>query len=210
MGTGPSLPPLALAALAVLAMAPTTPAADPADAAAWRSWHERREARLREPEGWLALTALHWLVEGENHVEGLPGAFVLEGGRVTLRAAPGDGYSLGGAPVAERVLASDADPEPDRLHQGTRVVQVIRRGDALAIRVWDSDSPARRAFRGVETFPYDPRWRIEARWEPYPEPRQVEQPSAAGPPQKALAPGKAISRWVAGRCRWSRSWRTVP
>jgi len=191
MTTGPPLPQLALAAIALLAMLPTPSAADPAGAAAWRSWRSQREARLREPEGWLALTALHWLAEGENRLEGLPGAFVLQGGRVTLRAAPGDGYALGGAPVAERVLASDADAEPDRLHLGTRAVQVILRGGAFAVRVWDSASVARRDFRGLETFPYDPRWRVEARWEPYPEPRQVEQPSAAGPPQKALAPGRA-------------------
>lgn len=181
----------AVLALAILPM-PTTPthAAD-AEATAWRSWRERREARLRQPEGWLALAGLHWLSEGENRVEGLPGAFFLQGGRVTLRAAAADGYLLDGAPVSERTLASDAEAKPDRLHLSTRVVQVIRRGDELALRVWDSASPALRSFRGIETFPYDPRWQIEARWEAYPEPRQVEQPSAAGPPQKALAPGKA-------------------
>jgi uncharacterized protein (DUF1684 family) len=183
--------PLSRAALlALLAMTPTPSSADPAEAA-WRSWRERREARLREPEGWLALVGLHWLFDGENRAEGLPGVFVVGGGRVTLRASPGDGYLMDGAPVSERTLASDATPRPDRLHLSTRVVQVIQRGDALALRVWDAASPAVQAFHGIETFPFDPRWRVVARWEPYPSPREVEQPSAAGPPQKALAPGKA-------------------
>ncbi len=177
--------------LVLLAVSPTPTAADPADAAAWKAWRERREARLRDPEGWLALTGLSWLSEGENRVEGLPGVFVVQGGRVALRAAPGDGWLLDGAPVAERSLASDASERPDRLHLGTRVVQVIERGGALAVRTWDAESPARKAFQGIDTFPYDPRWRIEARWEPYAAPREVEQPSAAGPPQKALAPGRA-------------------
>lgn len=187
-------PPLALCtvlALALLAVIPTPSAADPADASAWKAWRERREARLRDPEGWLALTGLHWLSEGENRLEGLPGAFVLQGGKVTLRAGTADGYLLDGAPATGRALASDASEKPDRLHLGSRVVQIIERGGAVAVRVWDAASPALRAFRGIETFPYDPRWRVEARWEAYPEPRRVEQPSAAGPPQKALAPGKA-------------------
>lgn len=182
----------AVLSLAVLAMTPDPSSAAPSDAAAWKVWRERREARLREPEGWLALTGLHWLSEGENRVEGLPGVFALRGGRVTLRAEPGDGYLLGGAPVAQRTLASDAAGSPDRLRLSTRVVLVIQRGDAFALRVWDAASPALRAFHGIDTFPYQPRWRIEARWEAYPTPREVEQPSAAGPPQKALAPGKAL------------------
>ncbi len=185
----PLAPWSALALLVLVTPMPT--AADSSDAAAWKAWRERREARLRDPEGWLALTGLSWLSEGENRVEGLPGVFVLQGGRVTLRALAADGYLLDGAPAVERALASDAAEKPDRLHLGTRVVQVIERGGALAVRTWDAASPARKAFHGIATFPYDPRWRIEARWEAYAAPREVEQPSAAGPPQRALAPGKA-------------------
>jgi uncharacterized protein (DUF1684 family) len=160
-------------------------------AAAWRAWRDRREAKLLEPEGWLALTGLSWLSEGENRIEGLPGVFVLQAGRVTLRAQPADGYLIDGAPLTERALRSDASDRTERLSLGTRALQVIERGGAIAVRAWDSAAPARSAFRGIETFPFDPRWRIEARWEAYGSPRQVEQPSAAGPPQKALAPGRA-------------------
>lgn len=183
----------ALASLALILVAmPAAASADPAaDLAAWKEWRARREARLRDPEGWLALVGLHWLSEGEDRVEGLPGVFVVRGGRVTLRAAPADGYTLEGAPVAERTLASDAAERPDRLRLGARVVQVIERGGAIALRVWDTQSPALRAFRGIETFPFDARWRIEARWEAYPKPRQVVQPSASGPAQQAMAPGRA-------------------
>jgi len=178
--------------LILLAMPATPSSAPDADGlAAWKEWRARRAARLQDPEGWLALAGLHWLSEGENRVEGLPGAFELRGGRVTLRAAAGDGWTLEGAPVTERVLTSDAAEKPDRLRLGARVVQVIERGGELALRVWDAGSPALRAFHGVDTFPYDRRWRIQARWEAYPSPREVEQPSAAGPPQKALAPGRA-------------------
>jgi uncharacterized protein (DUF1684 family) len=183
---------LAPLVLVLLAM-PTASSSSPSggDLAAWKDWRTRREARLRDPEGWLALAGLHWLSEGENQLEGLPGVFVLRGRQVTLRAAAADGWVVDGAPATERALASDAAGRPDRLRLGARVAQVIERGDAVALRVWDTRSPALQAFRGIATFPYDPRWRIEARWEAYPSPREVEQPSAAGPPQKALAPGRA-------------------
>jgi len=159
--------------------------------AAWNDWRERRAERLRAPEGWLALVGLHWLEPGENRVEGLPGAFTLRGAEVALRARAEDGYRLDGAPAVDRVLRSDDGERPDRLRLGTRTIMVIRRGPALALRVWDPAAPALAAFRSLESFPYDPRWRIEARFEPYDRPREVEQPSAAGPPQPALAPGLA-------------------
>lgn len=186
--------PRRLAALAavLIAMAPTPPAAAPADpAAAWKEWRALREARLHDPEGWLALAGLHWLSEGDNRVEGLPGTFRLRGGDVTLQAAPADGWELAGAPVTERALVTDDAPEPDRLRLGSRTVMAIVRAGAVGLRVWDRESPVLRSFRGIDAFPYDPRYRVQARWEAYPAPREVEQPTAAGPAQRALAPGRA-------------------
>jgi uncharacterized protein (DUF1684 family) len=116
---------------------------------------------------------------------------VLQGGKVTLRASPGDGWTQDGQPVREKAIATDASPEPDELAVGTRRVMVIDRAGRLAVRVWDAASPARAAFRGVPTYPVDRRWRIEARWEPYPSPRRVMVPSVAGSPQEAEAPGRA-------------------
>jgi uncharacterized protein (DUF1684 family) len=159
--------------------------------AAWNEWRARRDARLRAPDGWLALVGLHWLQEGENRVEGLPGVFAVRGQEATLRATAEDGWRLGGAPVTERVLRTDAKGKADRLELGTRIATIVQRGPALALRVWDAASPALRAFRGVEVFPFDPRWRVYARWEPYASPRLEEQPSTAGPPQRAVVPGRA-------------------
>ncbi len=47
----------------------------------WQRWHDEREATLREPHGWLALTALEWLEETPRTIDGLPGTW----------SAPGDG-----------------------------------------------------------------------------------------------------------------------
>jgi uncharacterized protein (DUF1684 family) len=110
---------------------------------------------------------------------------------VTLVAAPEDAYSLGGKAVTRRVLASDATETPDRLLVGSRAVMVISRSGRVALRVWDSESPVRKGFKGIDAYPPDPRWRITARWEAYPQPRAVEVPSVIGTPTHELAPGRA-------------------
>ncbi|MFY3744946.1 DUF1684 domain-containing protein [Anaeromyxobacter sp. Red801] len=188
-----NLAPLSLVLLPlVLAACNRRPPADPAFAAEWKAWHDRREERLRTPTGWLALTGLHWLERGENRLPGLPGTFTLEGGKVTLAAARSDGYALGGAPLERRALAPDSAGEPDRVQLGASVtLAVIERSGRFAVRVWDAAAPARTGFRGVDAYPADPRWRIEARWEAYPAPREVEVPSVIGVATRELAPGRA-------------------
>ena len=165
--------------------------AAPPDAllADWQGWRERRLAGLKRPQGWLALVGLHWLEPGENRLKGLPGLFVVRGGEVRLRAAPQDGYTVGGAPATDRALAVDGE---ERLERGTVAIAVIRRGDRLALRVWDSASPLRTAFSGIETFPFEPRWRVTARWEPFATPRRVEQPTAIGTTEAVELPGRAV------------------
>lgn len=186
------LRPIALLALLTVALAGVALAAGPEDfAAEWRSWQARRLTMLRKPYGWLALTGLHWLKPGTNRIAGLRGAFEVRDGEVSLVAAPEDGWTLAGKQVTRRLLASDASDTPDRLLNGTRAAMVISRSGKVALRVWDSESPIRKGFKGIDTFPPDPRWRITARWEAYPHPKPVEVPSAIGSPTHELAPGRA-------------------
>lgn len=175
----------------VLAACGRRPPGDPAFAAEWKAWHDAREARLRTPTGWLALAGLHWLEPGENRLPDLPGTFTLEGGEVTLTAARSDGYTLEGAPVERRVLVPDGGAAPDRVRRGDLTLAVIERAGRHAVRVWDARRPARTGFEGIEAYPADPRWRIEARWEAYPAPREVEVPSVIGVATREHAPGLA-------------------
>jgi hypothetical protein len=91
------------------------------------------------------------------------------------------------------VLASDAEAVPDLLSLGSgRFLQLIVRGDRRALRTWDAAAPARRDFPGIETFPFDPAWIVEARWEPFHPPRRVVVQDVVGIESEKEVPGRAV------------------
>jgi uncharacterized protein (DUF1684 family) len=135
-------------------------------------WHGERLERLRAEDGWLSLVGLHWLEEGDNGVGRGDGRAVAYGGFphedvgvIALRDGVLTFTPAAGVDAATQVLASDADGAPTVLEIGSCRMHVIRRGDRFAVRLKDLDAPLRRSFRGIERYPVDEGWRIEARYE---------------------------------------------
>jgi hypothetical protein len=159
-----------------------------AEIAAWRA---RRVARLTSETGWLSLADLVWLEEGGNATAA--GIFDVRGRSATFSPGPGLAVTLDGRPVTEPItVASDAVPEPTRLDLGTRQFELLERGGRLAVRVRDSQSAARQRFRGVEAFPVDPAWRLEARFEPYDPPKRIPMPSVVNTVEQEISPGAVV------------------
>jgi uncharacterized protein (DUF1684 family) len=169
------------------------------------AWRAERLARLKSDNGWLSLVGLHWLKEGENRfgtsqanavvlpegtTQATAGSFFLEKGRVRVHADPLAELTLEGESVVERVLKSDADGEPDLLRLGRLRLFVIKRGERFAVRVKDPQSPALKAFHGVEYFPADARYRVVATFVPYDPPKDVAVPTILGTVETMKAPGK--------------------
>ncbi|SLM88596.1 DUF1684 domain-containing protein [Brevibacterium yomogidense] len=78
----------------------------------WQAWHDDRLAALATPFGFLSITGLHWLQQGENTWEGAPGSFDLDGD--TIRFRIGTGRSAGPTRAAlEAEGAQDAVGGPD-------------------------------------------------------------------------------------------------
>jgi uncharacterized protein (DUF1684 family) len=166
-------------------------------ASAVEAWRADRDARLRRPDGWLALVGLHWLKPGENRLgehpanevilrgEGIPprvGSLWVEDGHV--RFVPHQGVGL-----PEMPLDDDLGGAPTVLELGTLRFHVIRRGERLGLRVRDAAAPALKRFEGLEHFPIDPSWRVTARLEPAAPEATIEILDITGSLSRDVTPG---------------------
>jgi uncharacterized protein (DUF1684 family) len=163
-----------------------------------REWQERRRTRLTAEDGWLTLVGLHWLNEGKNELniphEGKtsPGTLTLKNGVVTLDAAAP--MTIDGKPVTGPIaLIDDMDPKgPTVVQSGTVRFQIIRREPRFALRVKDSQAETRTKFKGLDYFPIDPKWRIEARFEPYKPMKKIPIDDVTGRKSDSDSPGALV------------------
>jgi uncharacterized protein len=140
--------------------------------AEWQVWHDAREQRLRDPHGWLAITAMHWLTSEPQRFDDVPGAWSGDEGRATVTLAPGESLGVeGGATLADGVHTfGPLDAVGLTLTFGDAVAQVAERDGRPVVRPRHPDSPNLRAYRGTPCYPVDPAWVLSGRFEPYPEP----------------------------------------
>lgn len=159
-----------------------------AKAERWQRFRDNRNKALATRHGWLTLTSFQWLEDSPAAVELAPGLWSTDGTTATLTAVPADGLSLveSGKPVHGTVSAALADEESlmwvqfGGMDGAQVVVELAVRGGLYAIRTRDAASPVLTEYKGVPTYPYDPRWEVTGKFEPYPEP--VEVPIATANP----------------------------
>lgn len=171
-------------------------------------WHAGRMERLTAADGWLSLIGLEWLKPGANRVgSAADNDIVLAAGpahlgvvtlaadgsmRITLDKA--SHATIDGKAVSEAVLVDDvhaaADTAPTKVAFGTASFYVIDRDGRKGLRVKDSEAATRKHFQGIESFPVDPSWRIEATWVPVQPGETLEMASVIGTLDKSPVPGK--------------------
>ncbi len=165
------------------------PAAAPADAAAFarqeQAWRDARLQRLTAADGWASLIGLHWIDPGVHTVgSGADNGIRLAMGPAHLgvlrvagdgvRFEPGNGVALtrDGAPFAspQPLLADTAEGGPTVVgfDGGKGAATVIERSGRLALRVRHADAPSRTGFAGLDYWPADPSWRVQANFVPHP------------------------------------------
>ncbi len=170
-------------------------------------WRTQRLARLRGPQGWLSYVGSGRLEAGTTYSVGsapdsdvrLPlgpervGRLSIDAaGKATIEGYPGTGVTLNGQPLRGATLQPAGDgKEASRLHFGSAEFYLVRIGNVLGWRCRDTNAALRRGFRGIEHFPVDPRWRVVARWKPFPRPAPAMLLSSIGTPLPAVAPGEA-------------------
>jgi hypothetical protein len=160
---------------------------------------------LTKDDGWLTLVGLFWLNEDENKfgsdlrnsvvmpkdkAPAVAGSLWLEKGRVRLAVRPGVEITADGKPVTTLELKDDNDDSgPTILKFGSLLINIVKRGERIGVRVKDTESRTRREFKGLEYFPIDPKWRIEARLEPYQPPKTIPITNVLSMTDNETSPG---------------------
>ncbi|MEU6125621.1 DUF1684 domain-containing protein [Streptomyces sp. NPDC047123] len=166
----------------------------------WKHWHEQRTETVSAPYGPLSLTGTHWLADHpEGSLPSIPGRWTATPDAVVLTAGPEDGLTLDGGPLTGEVrLDTDAGPvAAARVGRGGRRFVVLRREGLWAVRDFDPDAAARRAFGGIDATGYDERWSVPGRFVPYAEDRTVTVGNADGK-ERGLGLGGELSFRLGG------------
>ena len=185
----PTLLHLATIALLFAEALPLAHPEDPSYAKSIAQWRQNYEAGLKADNGWLTVSGLFWLHEGENRFGSDPadeivlpagsvpaqaGSFIYRNRKVTVQIKSGVPVTLNGKPVQSAELLPDS--QSDQLHLGDLTLYVHASGERLAIRLRDKNSALRKQFTGLHWFPVNESYRLQARWTPYnpPKPAQIE------------------------------------
>jgi uncharacterized protein len=167
------------------------------------AWRADRTSSLLAPDGWFSLVGLDWLRPGKttvgtakDNVIQLTGnaaahiaIFDLEGQQVHLLPSSGgyaSGLTVNGKPAQDGVVTEDTP-----LKIGTFTLVAIQRGDRFALRIKDSQAPARLNFHGLNWYEPEDKYRVLAKWLPYTPPHDVEIPTILGTTVKDKVPGAA-------------------
>lgn len=197
-----------LAALAIAAVLFCGAAAEAADDSAYRAgvekWRRAYEEQLRSDAGWLTVSGLFWLHDGDNSFGSGPlndivlpspapasaGTFEFRAGRTIVHIKPGVAAILNGKRIETGELHPDTNT--DQLTIGDLTMYVHSSGDRYTIRLRDKNSRLRKDFTGTRWFPVDESYRVIARYVPYDKPKQIEIQNVMGDTLQETIPGYAI------------------
>lgn len=177
----------------------------------WRQW--RRDDLVTPPFGPVLWIGLWELPEGATPLgsdtslaialprEDAPpfaGALVRSGQEVRIDPAPGAGFRRedGAQVTGSLALSHDLSEHPTQLALGSLGLSIhAERGtDRLWLRAWDEDTPLRETFALPEAYPVDPAWRVAARFDPFPEARNIPVADVTGGIVTQPVPGELVFR----------------
>lgn len=171
-------------------------------------WRAAREKGISAPTGWLTLIGMDWLKPGLNSVgTAADNAIRLRAaeapehigiltviGKTVQLLAPSGGFppdlEVDGVPAQEGRLAI-TNTSPSLISWHGLKIAVLARGDRFALSIKDSDAAARTSFHGLNWYPPEPKFLVEARWIPFTPPRILKIPTVLGTTIDLPSPGIA-------------------
>jgi uncharacterized protein (DUF1684 family) len=171
------------------------------------AWHAKRIQALTSKTGWLSLSGLYWLKEGENTYGSNPandikfpagrspeyiGSIYLQKGKIWTEIDNDVNVLVEDQKIATMEMDPDISGKPTILTLDSLSWFVIQRGDRYGIRLRDRESPYRRNFEGIENYAINIAWRIPAKLESYHPPKKIEVPNILGTVSEETTPGALV------------------
>lgn len=170
------------------------------------SWRNQRLERLQSPNGWLSLVGLEWLKPGISKVGSASdndvviasapahlGSIEWNGDKVSITLDEASRATIDGKVLTSAELLDDAHENPTTIAFGSVSFYLIdRAGGKKGLRIKDSEAKTRSGFLGIDAYPVDPSWRVEAKWVAFDPPHTLEIPNVLGTIDKMPVPGKAV------------------
>jgi uncharacterized protein (DUF1684 family) len=167
---------------------------DPAYASEISAWNYKRVQKLKKENGWLNLVGLYWLKQGSNSFGSDPsndiifpagtppkiGTFNLKDSLVQIKVNENIDVLINGKNVKEALLMNDLTGRPTIMSVGSYKWNIIKRENKYGIRLRDLNSPLVKSFPGIDTYPADKAWQVEASYVKFPEPRKIMVPNILG------------------------------
>ncbi len=167
-------------------------------------WHNKRIENLKKENGWLNLVGLYWLKNGENTFgssndnniqfpKNSPhriGTIILKDSIIIFRSEKKVKVTIDGTAVNEFELKEDMTGDPTILELGTLRWFIIKRDDKFGIRLRDLNSSLVKEFKGIERYPINDDWIINAFYEEYEPPKMILIPNIIGTITQESSPGR--------------------
>lgn len=172
-----------------------------------KQWHQHRLERLKADDGWLNLVGRTWLKPGVNKfgsakdndvliesdkVPKYIGVFIFEDSSVTMKVNDGVEVLLNGNPVKEMKMIGDESKDMTVFQYGPIKWNLIIRDTLYGIRFRDLESEFVKNFKGIERFPVNDDWRIEAKYVAYDPPKKISVPNILGQIDEESSPGAVL------------------
>ena len=134
---------------------------------------------LQHENGYLNISGLFWLKEGENtigadpkndfvfpaaHSDSFLGKIILNNGVVRFKSSQANQVFSSGQAVSEMIIFQDKKVVVLE-HKSLRWF-IIKRGEKYALRLRDLEGEYVRNFKGIDYFSIDSSWRIKAKFVP--------------------------------------------
>jgi uncharacterized protein len=157
-------------------------------------WRAKKHDELVRENGWMALAGLFWLNPGRNLVGSNPmceitlperaptflGIIELKGKTARLQVAEGVQVQVNGKLAQRAILKSSQEAKPSFITWNNMRMVLHEHAGKYAIRIWDNQRRQRFTIPLLRWFPINKRFRINARYTRYPEPKVSDQPDTFG------------------------------